>query len=187
MPAPPFQTLPVSAFNPAYSKALAGDSYMYDSGLYPCPDATEITCCFIQNDDPTRNMVIWAFISSHNGGDTTQARPKVFRGRVGMTLPTSNNTAVTLQPTDGNNTTPAPATAFVTADATGLDGGGVTGFVAVTQVVSAAKSPFDVGQAIGGVIVPPGGNGGCSCFMDGEVSTACAEQFYVSWVEPGQL
>ena len=183
----PNSAFDTSAFKPPYVKTVSNDTYMYDSGLYPCPAGTEIQCCFIQNDDPLRNMVIWAFQTGHNGGDTTGTKFKVFRGRAGMVLPTANATPVILQPTNGANLTPAPATAFITASDAGLDNGALTGFVPVTMPVSPDGSPKDVGGFVGGFVVPPGGNAGCSCFMNTEASTQCTEQFLVSWVNPGSL
>jgi hypothetical protein len=176
-----------SDFNPGYVKTLQDDSYVYDSGFYACPTPTEILCCFIQNDDPVRDMIIWAFNTGHNGGDVTHTSRKMFRGRVGMTLPTSNNTPVILQPTNGSNANPAPATAFVTASAAGLDGGTLSGFVPVTMPIAPEASPIDVGAPFGGFRIPPGGNAGCSCFMEADASTFCTEQFYVSWAAPNQL
>lgn len=189
----PNQAFDVATFGPAYEKAIQGDTYAFDSGLYACA-ATEIMCCFVQNDDTERDMVVWNFITGTNGGDNPAAAgfpiPKTFFGRVGITLPTANATAVTLQPTDGNNTAPAPATAFVTASAAGLDNGALSGFTVISQIVAAAKSPHDVGF-LQGVVIPPGGSVGCSCISGTPNGAAdlgtCMNQYLCTWVRPGTL
>ena len=174
MPVPPFQTIPASAFNPIYVKGRQNQTYFTDSGNVPIP-AAEIAFAWIRNDHATKHMVYWNSSTSYNGGDVSGTKTVVFRGRFGIAEPTAGFVEQPLIPLNGSNPHPAPGTARF---ATGLAGMTVADLGIVAATVNLQKGLW-FGPDPYGIVIPPGGNVGCS--MEAAEVGLGTDLFFFSW------